>query len=528
MSCPASNLCVGATNDGKIIGSTEPAGGTTKWKAFVVDGYTAIASLSCAPATTLCAAVDYNGDILATKSPLSGASSWKISRAGATVSLATELLSGVVGGRGAFLATVAVNGGEYAGGPAPLKTLVLTLPAGTVLNTAGHPTCTASVLQQDGPRACPAGSAASPGGAEAGTVYAEASFGGTRVEEVAALELFYSPSGGLLFYIDGHAPLSIEMVGSATLAGNVLTLQLPEYETVPGAPVVSIDEMSFQLGETIVEELAFGSQSPVKLPATCPAGHLALTAEPKLAPVAGLKELTLVGSAVTRCPLAEETPAERKQREKEATELRLHREEQTQTTTTGETSTTTTGEEEAAATKKREAEEAALKKRQAEESVSKKAIEEAAVKRATEEANAKRQTAEAAALKQRQEEVAAKAAAALSAVIVPPAKKSKISTLVKHGAYTFQFTAPGAGVLEIAWYQVPKGAHVSAKAKPVLVATGTAHFSAATTATVTVKLTASGKQLLRHSSQLKITAKGTFAAAGGRAVVTLRTFTLRR
>jgi hypothetical protein len=527
MSCPTTTLCVGGTNGGKIIGSTEPAGGASKWKAFEVDDYTPIAALSCAPGTTLCAAVDYSGDVLATKNPLGGASAWKVSRAGATLSFAAELLSGLSGGRGAIAATLAVNGGEYAGGPAPLKEVVLKLPAGTVLDTSGHPTCSAAILQQSGPQRCPAGSAAA---SEAGEASTEVSFGDERVEEIATVETFYAPSGGLIFYIFGHSPVYLEMIGEASLSGNAMTLRLPEDETVPGAPFVSVDDLNFRLGETLVEELAFASESPLTLPSACPAGHFSLATEVTLAAAGGLKELSLVGSGQTGCPKADETSAERKRAEKEAEELRLHHEEHTQTTSTGETGTTETGttsagEEEAV--KRREAEKAAFQKHQAEEVANKKAAEEAAAKKAAGEAAAKKAAEEAALRKQQEQESTAKAAAALGH-LAPAGKSSKIAALLKHSDYIFAFTAPSAGILVIDWYEVPKGAHLSTKASPILIATGTRTFSNAAPLKVTIRLTAKGKQLLKHTNQLKITEKASFTPAGGKPVVTQKVFTLKR
>jgi hypothetical protein len=77
----------------------------------------------------------------------------------------------------------------------------------------------------------------------------------------------------------------------------------------------------------------------------------------------------------------------------------------------------------------------------------------------------------------------------------------------------------------ISWYQVPKGAHLSA-ATPVLVATGRASFSGSGSKNIAIKLTTKGKQLARRSA--KLTATATFTASGGTPVVTLRTFTLKR
>jgi len=62
----------------------------------------------------------------------------------------------------------------------------------------------------------------------------------------------------------------------------------------------------------------------------------------------------------------------------------------------------------------------------------------------------------------------------------------------------------------------------------VLIASGTATFAAGGTQKVTIKLTGIGKQLLKRSRQLKITAKGAFTPAGKAPVTTIKGFSLKR
>lgn len=75
-----------------------------------------------------------------------------------------------------------------------------------------------------------------------------------------------------------------------------------------------------------------------------------------------------------------------------------------------------------------------------------------------------------------------------------------------------------------AWYELPAGGKLAkaTKAKPVLVAAGKLVFPAAGIGKLMVKLTAQGKQLLRHGKRLKLEAKGTFRGSGGAAVSALR------
>ncbi len=62
--------------------------------------------------------------------------------------------------------------------------------------------------------------------------------------------------------------------------------------------------------------------------------------------------------------------------------------------------------------------------------------------------------------------------------------------------------------------------------KPLLVATGRYTFAAASAAKIRIKLTASGKLLLRHSSQLKLTAEGAFTSIEKPTISASRTFYL--
>ncbi|HZL49266.1 MAG TPA: hypothetical protein VFC30_09675 [Solirubrobacteraceae bacterium] len=62
--------------------------------------------------------------------------------------------------------------------------------------------------------------------------------------------------------------------------------------------------------------------------------------------------------------------------------------------------------------------------------------------------------------------------------------------------------------------------------KPLLVATGRYTFAAASAAKVRIKLTSSGKLLLRRSSQLKLTAEGAFTSIGKPTISASRTFFL--
>jgi hypothetical protein len=130
-----------------------------------------------------------------------------------------------------------------------------------------------------------------------------------------------------------------------------------------------------------------------------------------------------------------------------------------------------------------------------------------------------------------QEPVASAAAilAKLTSQLTPMTHGAHIASLLKHGYYSFSFTSISAGKLEVAWYDVPKGAHVSStksKPKPILVATVTVSFTSASKKTVKLRLTSVGRSLLKAHRSIKLTAKGVFTPSGGRPVTWLKTFVL--
>ena len=116
---------------------------------------------------------------------------------------------------------------------------------------------------------------------------------------------------------------------------------------------------------------------------------------------------------------------------------------------------------------------------------------------------------------------------ALGQVLGAPAKAA-VTKLLKQGILLLPFKAPEAGSLLLQWYELPHGAKLAkAKAKPVLVASGQVVFSAAGTVTVHLKLTPTGKRLLKNTSGLKVTARASFTPTGKTAISTTRTFVLK-
>jgi hypothetical protein len=173
----------------------------------------------------------------------------------ARVSLTPWFSSGYLGQGGSLTAEWSLEGSEYEGHVDPLKELTLQLPTGASLTQEGFETCAASVLEQRGPAACPAGSYAGERGTFSGLV----SFGTEHVYEAGAVQPFFGPHGELLLFVSGYSPVAIELVARAIYEpataqyGPGLKITVPPIETVPGAPNASIIGITLDLGATRTE-----------------------------------------------------------------------------------------------------------------------------------------------------------------------------------------------------------------------------------------------------------------------------------
>lgn len=262
-----------------------------------------------------------------------------------TVRFSPEFSSGVLAGSGSLNATLKVEGTEYGGFPPPVVGITLGLPAGTTISAMNHPTCSNPVLEQTGPSGCPEGSEAGP----IGTAQTIISFGSERVEESVLVESFFAPDGGFTLFIDGHSPVSLEILAHGTVAGNVISIEVPLVSTVPGAPYASVKELWFRLGETEEQEELTHFMSGVTLPFECPPSGTFSWAAGVTFDEGGAnppQPHTTESTAKTGCPSGQE-PA----RGKRAAEALARRH----------------AEEEAAAAKKKIEDEAAVTKRHDEE-----------------------------------------------------------------------------------------------------------------------------------------------------------------
>jgi hypothetical protein len=103
-------------------------------------------------------------------------------------------------------------------------------------------------------------------------------------------------------------------------------------------------------------------------------------------------------------------------------------------------------------------------------------------------------------------------------------KAARIGALLKKGGFTFRFRTVTGGRLKIAWFAragAPGG-------KPVLVATGKARIPNARRVKFTIRLTRTGRRMLKAASSVRIIAHGTYRPTGKPAVRATRKFTLRR
>jgi hypothetical protein len=110
----------------------------------------------------------------------------------------------------------------------------------------------------------------------------------------------------------------------------------------------------------------------------------------------------------------------------------------------------------------------------------------------------------------------------------PAGKAAKIGALLKKGGFTFRFRTLTGGRLKIAWYATAKAQRGKAKGKPVLVAIGKATFSKAGVVKFTIKLTGTGRRMLKAARSVRLIADGIYRPTSNSAVTATKKFTLRR
>jgi len=187
----------------------------------------------------------------------------------------------IYGAGAAVSAEYAINGTEYFGGPAPLKHVNVYLPSGSKIHTKGFATCAVRTLAAEkNPKGCPSKSQAGPTGSVLGTVKiqeecteVEQNYGkGAEweackklesesrryfhgVSEHATITPWYVP-GGVLFFTKGVSPVLLQIASKGTFTnpngrgatGAVFHGEVPEVESLPGAPYASVDTINVKTG----------------------------------------------------------------------------------------------------------------------------------------------------------------------------------------------------------------------------------------------------------------------------------------
>jgi hypothetical protein len=170
--------------------------------------------------------------------------------------------------------------------PSPLTGLNLYYPANLGIATSGLglDTCSATVLESDGPEGCPSQSQMGYGKA-----LIEIPFGPEVLTETAQTSIYMAHLDeghlGLLFFADGHAPVSAQIVfhglvlpASNPFGGDFATT-FPLVPTLPGAPNAAVVQLRSTIGPlhlTYYEDTR-GRYRPYRprgivLPLACPHG----------------------------------------------------------------------------------------------------------------------------------------------------------------------------------------------------------------------------------------------------------------
>ncbi len=178
----------------------------------------------------------------------------------------------ILGAGASVEAQMTISGTEYGGFPSPLTGVVVYLPSGTKLHPQGFTTCSNAILESHEVQNCPKKSVASPKGEVLGVV----SFGGTRVQEKATVQAFFTPGGNIAFFTEGREPAVLEVLSTGRFSGasnpfsQKLTAVVPLVLTVPGAPYASVLSIRIRVGAAFMQGKKLISYGTV--PKKCPKG----------------------------------------------------------------------------------------------------------------------------------------------------------------------------------------------------------------------------------------------------------------
>jgi hypothetical protein len=221
--------------------------------------------------------------------------------------------TGNIAGAGVSIATqIGIEGSEYGGHPPPLIGLSLRLPLGMHWNASGFPTCPRSILepQLGPPIPCPRGSEIQTGGSDATL---DVAFGTEVVTEKSTVMSSYAARGGFTLKLFGHEPVLIELLARGiarqndSSKGELLSIEMPLTETVPGEADASFTSIGFRLGSGFQPDPKTPRFSLYE-PRRCPHGYLRFSVEASFAALGGLPAQTATASYRAPCPRRAQHP----------------------------------------------------------------------------------------------------------------------------------------------------------------------------------------------------------------------------
>jgi FG-GAP-like repeat len=116
--------------------------------------------------------------------------------------------------------------------------------------------------------------------------------------------------------------------------------------------------------------------------------------------------------------------------------------------------------------------------------------------------------------------------ALLLSELVPPVGRAQIGRLLEARRFTLSVRALEPGKAVIDWYAPRREARHPRRMRATLIASGALSFSSAGSKTMTITLTRAGKQVLKDSTKVKVTARATFTPNGVPSIWAARTFLL--
>jgi hypothetical protein len=163
------------------------------------------------------------------------------------------------------------------GVPAPLRGLVLRLPAGLGVDLSGVATCRTATLRARGAAGCPGGSLIGRGRATL-----EVHAGSQTLPESATISVFRAPDRGghraFTIYGHGQTPLDETTISTAILLGDSppygskLVVVVPPVPTLTFEPDASYTTLSLTIGGTA------RAPRPIVIPSRCPRAGFAFAA----------------------------------------------------------------------------------------------------------------------------------------------------------------------------------------------------------------------------------------------------------